>query len=153
MTITSSIMRVSIGLLSVGVATFGLVVPASAFTMRKGNTFNGYSLSPNRCFELHNQNGNYVIKNRATLDVMWQSGTSGSQTMLRFQPDGNLVVYDESRKQGSKRKSLWASGTDRKTGTIVKLQNDGNFVMYDRSNRPIWATDKFDASYWDQKCR
>lgn len=157
MTNYSAIKRISIGLLSAGISICSLGLPASAFSMRKGGSFgtgiSGSQFSPNRCFTLFNRGGNYTIKNTQTGDVMWQSGTSGRQTALRFQPDGNLVIYDESRQQGGKRRSLWASGTDRKDGAIVKLQDDGNFVMYDRSNQPIWASNKFDDSYWNHKCR
>ena len=157
MTISSSIIRVSIGLLSMGVATLGLIESASAdagnIFLRRGSSFNSFAYSPNRCFVLRNQGGNYIVQNRDTEDILWQSNTRGRSTMMRFQPDGNLVVYDESRTQGGKRKPLWASGTDKKSGTIVQLQNDGNLVMQDKSKRPMWSSDKFDASYWNQKCR
>ena len=128
MTISSSIIRVSIGLLSMGVATLGLSESASADAgnvfLRRGSSFNSSAYSPNRCFVLRNQGGNYIVQNRDTEDILWQSNTRGGSTMMRFQPDGNLVVYDESRTQGGKRKPLWASGTDKKSGTIVQLQND-----------------------------
>ena len=52
---------------------------------------------------------------------------------LRYQTDGNLVLYDEGF-------PLWASETTGSTLGVVIMQRDGNLVVYDGSNTPIWAS-------------
>ena len=73
-----------------------------------------------------------------------QSLTSQNRCFtLVLQQDGNLVLY-----QNSRRRPLWATGTD---GTAVEraiMQTDGNFVMYRHNGSPVWAsnTDGKDGS-------
>lgn len=52
------------------------------------------------------------------------------------QPDGNVVVYDQSNAP------LWSSGTNGRGGGNVRLvmQDDGNLVLYDMNNSPLWST-------------
>jgi P pilus assembly chaperone PapD len=144
----SKISRVVFGCVAFGVASIGLIAPASAYTMTKGSTFSFTASSKNRCFTLANRGGNYVITNNQTQQVMWSSGTRGSKNVMRFEPNGNLVVYAP----GPKPTASWQSDTRKKGGVKVTLQNDGNFVMYDAKNVAIWNTGKFDENYWDHKC-
>jgi len=96
------------------------------------------------------------------------SSTSGSAD-LRFQQDGNLVVYDETgaarwasntaagetSNPGSRcvlqadgnlvvydvgGTALWASGTQGHPNCLLFIQNDGNVVLYDPFPTAIWAT-------------
>ena len=58
---------------------------------------------------------------------------------LRYQPDGNLVVYQSGGVP------LWASDTAGSSAGFATLQGDGNLVIYDAGGTPIWATDTFAA--------
>jgi hypothetical protein len=53
-----------------------------------------------------------------------------------MQSDGNLVIYDASR-----RVAIWASGTTGHPCAFLAVQEDGNVVIYSSSRVPIWATD------------
>jgi hypothetical protein len=145
----SKISRVVFGCVAFGVASVGLMAPASAYSMSKGGTFSfGSVSSPNRCFTLSNNGGIYTIRNTQTQEIMWSRGSRNSRNVMRFEQNGNLVVYVP----GPKPTSSWQSGTSRKGGVRVTLQNDGNFVMYDANKKAIWNTGKFDETYWDHKC-
>jgi len=77
--------------------------------------------------------GNLVEYNGAT--AIWASGTSGhTGAYCAMQPDGNLVVYDQS---GA---AIWSSGTYNHVGAYVTLQSDGNIVVYSSTNTALWAT-------------
>jgi pimeloyl-ACP methyl ester carboxylesterase len=60
--------------------------------------------------------------------------SAGGTTALRYQGDGNLVLY------GTGGSVLWASDTDGAGAGYVEMQGDGNFVIYEPSGRPVWAT-------------
>jgi glucose/arabinose dehydrogenase len=153
MTKRSVMTRISIGLLAAGVAAVSAITPASAYTMNKQTSLTGYTVSRNRCFSLGNERGNFVVRNTDTKDILWQTRTSGNGNMLKFQPDGNLVVYSGQRDRQGNRRPLWASNTDRGPGMRVTLQDDGNLVMYDRNRGVVWASNVLDTSYVNQRCR
>lgn len=50
---------------------------------------------------------------------------------LILQPDGNLVLYFQTR-------ALWSTATDGKSVSFLALQPDGNLVLYDNASKPIW---------------
>ena len=52
-----------------------------------------------------------------------------------MQSDGNLVIYDSSRKV-----AIWATGTTGHPGAFLAVQEDGNIVIYSGSRAPVWAT-------------
>ncbi len=52
---------------------------------------------------------------------------------LIFQNDGNLVIYNPSRKP------IWATGTEKTGANRFAVQSDGNVVLYVDST-PLWAT-------------
>ena len=52
---------------------------------------------------------------------------------LRYQSDGNLVLYGSSG-------ALWDSGTWGHSAGRAEMQTDGNFVIYDGAGTPVWAT-------------
>lgn len=61
---------------------------------------------------------------------------AGNGAVLRYQSDGNLVLY------GPGGAVLWASDTGGAAGR-AEMQTDGNFVIYDASDTPVWATDTY----------
>jgi hypothetical protein len=54
---------------------------------------------------------------------------------LVMQPDGNLVLY-----QNSNGRPLWASNTFQTDVNRAEMQTDGNFVLYHVNNAPAWAS-------------
>ena len=53
--------------------------------------------------------------------------------LLRYQFDGNVVLYDQGV-------ALWASGTADSTLGVLLMQLDGNLVMFDGSGAAVWAS-------------
>ena len=53
---------------------------------------------------------------------------------LKFQLDGNLVLYDQANRP------LWASNTRGIQPGKAVMQRDGNFVVYDNAGRARFAT-------------
>ena len=91
-------------------------------------TLSGYAL----VFAL---DGNLELQSPTRLRL-WESGTRGCEgRILSMQIDGNLVIYDASR-----RNALWATGTTGHPGAFLSVQEDGNVVIYAKSSVPIWAT-------------
>jgi len=79
--------------------------------------------------------GNLELWNSASRNLLWQSGTSGSEaSKLAMQDDGNLVIYD------AREKALWATGTQGNQSAYLAVQTDGNVVIYSREDRPLWQT-------------
>lgn len=67
--------------------------------------------------------------------VLWSSGTATGQSMVfGMQGDGNLVLYSPSIT------ALWASGTAGNAGAFLRVQNDGNVVVYSSTMTQLWAT-------------
>jgi len=64
----------------------------------------------------------------------WTNGQGG--TVLRLQPDGNLVMYTNENK------AIWASNTNHHDGETMWLacQDDNNVVIYG-NNTYLWATE------------
>lgn len=75
--------------------------------------------------------GSLTAGQRLYADQEIRSANGGA--VLRYQSDGNLVLY------GPGGVTLWASGSGGAAGR-AELQTDGNFVIYDASDTPIWAT-------------
>ena len=66
--------------------------------------------------------------------VLWSSGTANGEGMvLGMQGDGNLVLYSPDLT------SLWASGTSGYAGAFLRVQDDGNVVIY-QGGVARWAT-------------
>lgn len=66
-----------------------------------------------------------------------QQFRSPNGTALRYQLDGNLVLYD------SRGAPVWASGTVGLAVGYVEMQPDGNLVLYDGGGTPRWASDTY----------
>jgi hypothetical protein len=66
----------------------------------------------------------------------WHTDTGGhAGAYLRFQPDGNLVVYSSSNV------ALWASSTCCNSAiTGFAVQGDGNLVLYTSSGGVAWTS-------------
>jgi hypothetical protein len=59
----------------------------------------------------------------------------GGRMRLVYQPDGDLVLYDDNR-----RERLWSSGTAGSRPGRAILQLDGNLVVYDRDGSARWSS-------------
>ncbi len=112
------------------------------------------------------QDGNLVLYQGTR--VLWSSKTTpkygtvntpipvtfvSHACVLRFQTDGNLVVYGADGVVGAvvhpcdnpnftkeNAPVHWRSKTDRNPFSTLKVQDDGNVVIYNSSNRAIWST-------------
>ena len=61
--------------------------------------------------------------------------SSDGAVALRYQSDGNLVLY------GAGGSVLWDTGTWGISAGRAEMQTDGNFVVYDAHGTPVWASD------------
>ncbi len=98
---------------------------------------NQFLVSENEEYRLILQSdGNLVLRNWATRESLWSSGTHGQNVQrVRLQGDGNLVL------RSSQGESIWSSGTSGSGVTRALLQNDGNFVLFDSTGRAVWSSD------------
>jgi exopolysaccharide biosynthesis protein len=72
--------------------------------------------------------------------VSWKLD-NGKKAVLRFQRDGNVVLYEG--RDGNPKDAVWSTGTngDRKGfASHFSLQTDGNMVLYDIDGHPLWAS-------------
>jgi hypothetical protein len=67
-------------------------------------------------------------------NARWASGTVGKANIGYFQADGNFVLYNGSNQP------TWSSKTCCHSGNTLAIQPDGNVVIYDSSHHPLWAT-------------
>ena len=68
----------------------------------------------------------------ATLNFGDQLRSANGIFVLKFQQDGNLVLFVNSKSDfaGLMNRAIWNSGTANKGATHCVLQADGNFVIY-----------------------
>lgn len=68
--------------------------------------------------------------------ILWKNNTGKHKNSphINFQPDGNLVKYDDT---GA---ALWSSKTNGNDNATLNLQADGNLVINNIHGEPIWAT-------------
>lgn len=89
--------------------------------------------SPNGVYTLLMQaDGNLVLRTAST--VLWASNTMSTGSYMRFQGEGNLVVYNSSNV------AVWASSGGGYRCARLQVQNDGNMVIVSSDNVPVWAT-------------
>jgi hypothetical protein len=89
---------------------------------------------------IYQGDGNFVLYIGGV--AKWASNTSSFFYLtsdVRFQPDGNLVVYHVNSLNGS-RTPGWASNTAGKGATTLSLQHDGNLVIYNGAGKALWST-------------
>jgi len=60
-----------------------------------------------------------------------------TQSVLRLQPDGNLVLYSNFSNP------VWNSGTSTTTTGRLVMQPDGNLVLYRNDGNPVWYTNTY----------
>ncbi|MFN2444143.1 MAG: hypothetical protein ABR606_00920 [Vicinamibacterales bacterium] len=63
-----------------------------------------------------------------------QISSSNGVYVLRYQGDGNLVLYRDGGVP------IWDSGSVGQSAGYTEMQGDGNFVTYDASGTPVWAS-------------
>lgn len=59
-------------------------------------------------------------------------------TILRFQADGNLVLYKYWNNVGGRQRVCWATGTDGKGGTRLTMHTNGNLIMRRADGSIVW---------------
>lgn len=94
-----------------------------------------FVMQSTQCFAENYWNKNYIGVDEH-LDWSETRISDNGQYILRFQPDGNLVLL--KRVNNSYSQVLWASGSFGKGGTKCLMQADGNLVIYTGNNTPIW---------------
>lgn len=67
----------------------------------------------------------------------WASHTVGLANKMLFQTDGNFVGYSIANH------SVWASNTCCWSGSHLRVQNDGNVVIYNWFGFALWATNTY----------
>lgn len=89
--------------------------------------------SPNGVYTLIMQtDGNLVLRTATT--ALWASNTVSTGSFMKFQGEGNLVVYSSSNA------AVWASSGGGYPCARLQLQNDGNLVIVSGDNVAVWAT-------------
>jgi pseudomonalisin len=100
--------------------------------------------SPNKCFNfVYAKDGALRLYNNEKRELIWHSGTDHNPNAgtLKFQGDGNFVLYENNREV------LWQSHSSKKGGRTLVMQNDGNLVIYTNKKHAVWATNTSDSSY------
>lgn len=98
-----------------------------------------YNSSPSKAVTLIPQmDGNLVLYGNGR--PLWSSQTvTGVPSTMRFQEDGNVVLYQGTGAQLGR--AVWAS---RSFGAVqLRVQDDGNLVAYNAQGRAVWATYTF----------
>jgi pimeloyl-ACP methyl ester carboxylesterase len=90
--------------------------------------------SPNGAFRLRYQSDGNLVLYGPS-GAVWASGTAGLGGLhCEMQPDGNFVIYHASGADP------WESGTAGLPGAELRVQDDGYIVIYDAGqNVPWWA--------------
>jgi hypothetical protein len=90
----------------------------------------------NRYFAEVQTDGNLVWRDSQQSDAaIWATNTSHTDgSLLLFQTDGNLVLYDGNQN------ALWSTHTQGSGATNLAFQDDGNIVLYDNNSNPVWST-------------
>ncbi len=90
-------------------------------------------VSPNGQFVLLMQNNGNLVEYAADNRVLWATGTSTPDSILRVQDDGNVVVIAPGNRP------VWATGTDGNPDVTLELQDDGNLVVYAQGHQAVWS--------------
>lgn len=80
------------------------------------------------------KNGNLVLKDVHTSDVLWASNTEGQPVWrLILRPNGNLVLW------GTSKQKLWETGTAASDALRLTINSDGSLVLYASDGKAIWT--------------
>jgi hypothetical protein len=86
-------------------------------------------------YTLKFQNDGNLVLYSRSGTPLWATGTNAKGNVLAVQSDGNVVMYGSYWGQ-----VLWATNTSGNPGSFLALQTDGNLVVYNRNGRPLWAS-------------
>lgn len=79
--------------------------------------------------------GNAVLKDNQTGQVLWTSGTANRGAVIMWMnPDGDLRI----EAQGGESHSLWRTGHGPHKDAFLRVQDDGQLFVWDGSNHQIW---------------
>lgn len=92
-------------------------------------------------YQIRYQSDGNLVLYRANGSALWATYTFGAPGAVRMQGDGNFVVYDDSGTP------LWSSNTDGNPGAFLKVQNDGNVVIYRADGVALWSTGTVQAEF------
>jgi hypothetical protein len=99
----------------------------------------GQQLTPET--EIRSANGVYALRYQSDGNLViyspdgpiWSTDTAGqSAGVVEMHGDGNLVIYNAGGE------AIWASGTNGFEGSYTNIQDDGHLVIFDPTNVPIW---------------
>jgi len=102
--------------------------------------FAGESITTQNRRLIMQKDGNLVLYkvNNGTLGrSLWATNTKGSHYKVRFQGDGNLVIYHENGN------AIWATGTNPQ-GNTLELQEDGDLIIYSHTGSALWSTQTYE---------
>ena len=105
----------------------------------EGAVYHNYSFvdtlpAPDSCRDDFNLNQYTVLQGDEALYADDEIYSPNSAFHLKYQQDGNLVLYD------SWSNPIWASDTFSTAGRAI-MQADGNLVVYDNMDAPLWDTE------------
>jgi hypothetical protein len=117
-------------------------VPASEKPTSGGNPYAlevhaPYDLDPGKTLRTNRialtmQTGGDLVLRDTSGKIIWSSGTHAAGAWVKFQTDGNMVMYGIE-------KVFWQSGTPGHNGATLVLQADDNMVIFD-GHTALWAT-------------
>lgn len=91
-----------------------------------------YILSPGRHSVLVYQSDGNLVL-YDNFRAVWHTGTNGtSRGKLTMQSDGNLVLRDSTNA------AIWNSGTAGNTGAHLELKTNGSYTIYSTTNTELW---------------
>ncbi|GAA3946285.1 hypothetical protein [Allohahella marinimesophila] len=116
--------------------TSHLAQAANTLNVGERLTSDEYLSSDNGKYRFYLQgDGNLVLRDWATRESLWSSGTHGKGGVrLSLQSDGNLVLRTA---QGS---AVWSSRTSRTNGERFVMQDDAALVLYSGNGESLWST-------------
>jgi hypothetical protein len=80
------------------------------------------------------------LHRQGTGNGRWRLTSKGKHASLRYQKDGNLVLYLHTPAvNNGRKKHLWDSKTHGQASNRCTMQEDGNLVIYN-GDRPVWAS-------------
>ena len=92
-----------------------------------------FHTSPNGRFKAGlTDDGNLILMNVETNQVIWSTGTNGAGVRVYLQPDGNLLL------RSAQKSTLWSSETHGYVGAQLRLTDAGQIAVKVEDGTPIW---------------